>query len=142
MRCQPASRSIQLGRRNSGILQVDRLEQLVQRNVRVHSIQSCRNRSHETKYSGQGTCAEAGEAQIEPGHLGLHRPDGAQQSGYIAMLFKTPAARHLKARQFIGGCEEIISQHRQINTPLMPKLVRHVESILIERMATRRKRSD
>ena len=139
MRGQPSSGSIQSRRANSGILQVHRLEQLVKSDVRVHAIQSCGSRRHQPQHSRERTIAEAGETQIEPGHIRLHLADGTQQTGYVAMLSEAPTANHRKPRKFFGGCREIISQHRQINTPFLPKLVRHVETILIQRMATRRK---
>ena len=64
------------------------------------------------------------------GTPGLGTPDLASPAAHC---------RFVPRWKFFGGCREIISQHRQINTPFLPKLVRHVETILIQRMATRRK---
>src|ERR1700728_3028142 len=142
MRGQPASRSVQAVRGYSGILQVHRLEQLMQRDMRVHAVPSCRSRRQKTQDGRKWTVAKAGESEVEPCHVRLHCSDGAHQGRQIAILSESPTASDFKAGQFLGRCWEIISQHRQINTPLLPKLICDVETVFVEHMSTGRKRSD
>src|SRR5271165_4372684 len=114
----------------------------MQGNVRVGSSQPCSGRSKQTQHRRKWTGTEAGEPQIEPSHVRLDPPQRSQKSAQVAMLFETPTANDPEAGQFLSGCWEIISQHRQIDAGFVPKVLRNMVAILIERMATRRKRSD
>src|SRR5271165_951979 len=110
--------------------------------MRVHSVQSRGGRRHQTQQSRKGTVAKTGEPQIEPGHVRFYTPDRAQQTGQVASSSETPTAHYPKAGQFIRRRGKIISQHRQINAGLLPKLIGHVKPIFVERMATWWKRGD
>ena len=58
------------------------------------------------------------------------------------MLSEAPAAIDPKTGQFGSWGWKVISQHRELNTALLPKLIGNVKPILVERVPTWRKRSD
>jgi hypothetical protein len=111
----------------------------VKSDVRVHSVQSCRSRRHQTQQSRKRTVVKAGETQIEPGHIWFYPSDGTQQAGQVARLSETPTANDPKTGQLIGWRGKIISQYRQFDAALLPKVLRYVKTIFVESMATRGK---
>src|ERR1700730_6225453 len=114
----------------------------MQRDVRVYSVEARGGRRHQAEHGRKGTVAEAGKTEVEPGHLRLYFPDGAPEGCQVAILSESPAAIHLKARQFFRRGLKVVPQHRQINPTLLPKLIRDMETVLVERMTTGRKRRD
>jgi hypothetical protein len=127
---------------NAHVFQLDGIHEVVQRDVRVASAQARQQRSHQTGKGHDRIAAERTEKQIEPHHIGLEPPQGAQQSVRAGGIVKRPGAHHVKTLGLGMVGREVIAQNSKVEKWIALQLLRNVKPIFAQAPGAGRKSRD
>jgi len=110
-RGQRAGESIETFVTNSGVFQVHRIHEVMQRDVRVAPAQAGQQGRRETGKSHQRTASEGAEQKVEPNHVRLKLVQRAHQAQHAAGVVEGPAALDGKTFEFLLFRREFIRQN-------------------------------
>jgi hypothetical protein len=94
-----ASRAVDARVPDSGVLEIDRIHQVVQRHVGIAPTQTRKQWSKKSQEGIQRIPAKRTEEQIEPHHIGFQFPDCLQKTNRTRGIVECPATPHRKTIQ-------------------------------------------
>ena len=127
---------------DTGILQVDRLHQLMKRHMCVKTIESRNGGNRDADERGQRFTAETGKSEIEPNYVGFTPADFANQTPGIGESVECPAAHHIVPVQLRLGRIEVIAQDCELEAFGVLQLPGDVKPILVQGLPARRECGD
>lgn len=127
---------------NAHVFQLNRIHEMVQRHVSVASTQARQQRSHQAGKGHERIAPKRTEKQIEPHHIGLELPQGAEQSIRAGGIVKRPGAHHVKALGLGMVGREVVAQNSEVEKWIALQLLRNMEPIFAQAPSAGRKSRD
>ena len=127
---------------NAGILQFDRIHQVMKSNVRIAAAQAREQGRHQSGESYNWIAAECAKEQIEPDHIRLEPMQGLQKAEHAARIVKRPAALNAESRllDMIGW--EFVGQNGKTKERITLQLLSDVKTIFAQSARTGGKSRD
>lgn len=117
---------------HSCVLQVNRIHQVVQGDVRVATAQSGEQRSQQAEKGIDGIAAKCAEQQVKPNHIGLEPVQCTEQASRTGRIIEGPATNHVEAIQFRLSRRHPIGKNCETEKWIAAQLFGNMESVFAQ----------
>ncbi len=112
------------------IAQIDRVHQVMQRDMRIVAAQTGEQRGRQTAERGQRIVAKGAEQQVEPDDVRIQLMHHAQQPRRTGGIVGGPAPANVELVQFRLPIGQLIGQHGETEERVAPQLPRKMKPVL------------
>lgn len=105
---------------------------MMQRDVRVASVQTREKWNHQARECIEWIASERAEQQVEPNYIGLQSADFAQHAHDASWAIWRPTAHHFVTREFTLGGGKLIGKNCQVDKRIALQLLRNMEAVFAQ----------
>jgi hypothetical protein len=127
---------------HSGVLEFDRIHEMVQSHVSISPSQAREEGRHEAAEGGERVPAESAEQKIEPNDIRLETADGSDQPIHRCGIIEGPAPDYGETFGLGPDLRKLIRENRETKERVSLQLLRDVKSVFAQPSGTGRETCD